>query len=744
MNVVHEFFRRYLSLSICTQIGFDQSKAIAEHASEIGYDHFKAIADHISEADYDKLFHGPINEIDPSVDIVHGFVNYIRSKNSDKVHSVNFVNPTISTFESIPTPYIVLSVTDIERLLDLLREKRIKYLSQKIGRRKARTELKWLPHVLLVLDEAQHLLGVREAGKDIAYIEFDDDQSKPSIDLFRLIRRTLGYSKFFWNYCWATTISTSTSITNFTPTIENDPSLRIRENIIILPPYLHSHSFDAMAASYKAMQVIFSNEDQPAPKDALTYIQSWGRIKDILSCGRPLFFTFVEVYVKSTSVGEWEGQINSLLKDWSDSTLAAFSLLYQMIQDKMNGGTTSSNLFDTKLESVDLIYALMSSAVGLYGCPSIVSKEDLVRKRMGWVVSADTKNNMIKVDFPSEGVLNIMCSQILLKGFHTFFKKEKFPESLVFFAKPATGKSFSSWQITEILSRLLFLFAHNAAPPKYDFGGTARREADYFSPRRLSDILCQLADPEVVVELFMKLGPQFEDCETYYGHFQQCKGAENPILFSKCMLYRGSARYLPKHHAGADFVLPLVLKDGSYGLVLVQVKGLSKNLLNDEEAAIEAMEKCNIFGVFGMGIDDKRLSDKTKKERMKQREKYKNFPTVSILINLTSCTHRLNNGAKIVSANEDSPPFLLIQSDCSDLSVLKDEVKWFFTSTLSKAGDAYDSRLPNYEAQFYEPPFNTNDSIPFNPVYCGVDQDNDKNLFGDSLAGMDRPDYKDI
>ena len=68
------------------------------------------------------------------------------------------------------------------------------------------------------------------------------------------------------------------------------------------------------------------------------------------------------------------------------------------------------------------------------------------------------------------------------------------------------------------------------------------------------------------------------------------------------MLYRGCGRYLPRNHPGADFMLPLVLQNGRYGLVLVQVKGVRQDLLDprSDTFVTKAMEKCSIFGVFGM------------------------------------------------------------------------------------------------------------------------------------------------
>jgi hypothetical protein len=455
-------------------------------------------------------------------------------------------------------------------------------------------------------------------------------------------------------------------------------------------------------------------------------LKSWQRLADILSCGRPLFYIHVEGYVKSTgSSDEWEGQIAETIEQWHSVTLEAFKKLYQTIHDKLNGGIPNSNLFTAKLDCPDLVYALMSSAVGLYGCPSIVSKEDLVSKRMGWVVSTNTVDAGIMVDFPSEGVFNILCAQILCQRFHTFFKKDTFSSSIVFFAKPATEKSFSTWQVTEILSRLLFLFAHKAASPIYSFGQSPEREPNYFSPRRFRDVLCQIAAPAVVDGLFEKLGSKFINCETYYGYFQECFEALDPISFCKSMLYRGSARYLPKQHPGADFVLPLVLTDGSYGLVLVQVKGLSEDLLDSEKRALEEMEKCTVFGVFGMSIDDKRLSKETIANREVQRDYYKDFPTVRILINLSTCGRNPNNGAKVVCEEEQS--ILVIQSDCTDQAVLGDEdVKWFFNNAISKAGDQFNGKMPKYEAQ-YRRSSDLSETKPFNPVYSGIFQDNDKN-----------------
>jgi hypothetical protein len=170
----------------------------------------------------------------------------------------------------------------------------------------------------------------------------------------------------------------------------------------------------------------------------------------------------------------------------------------------------------------------------------------------------------------------------------------------------------------------------------------------------------------------------------------------------------------------------LVLREGAYGLVLVKIVDFSKDMLSDDSKAIEAMEDCTIASVFEEG---KRFEE--------------DFPVVRILLNLQSCAKRRTNGAKVICDDYDSP-FLLIQSDCSDIKVLEnEEVRWFFVRAVTIAESSCVGRMSKYEASRREPPFDfsDDDEEPFNPAYNGVLNDNDWEVFGSELFNMNRPKF---
>ena len=208
------------------------------------------------------------------------------------------------------------------------------------------------------------------------------------------------------------------------------------------------------------------------------------------------------------------------------------------------------------------------------------------------------------------------------------------------------------------------------------------------------------------------IGKRFSGCYTHFGYFQECDEALRPGASCRAMLYRGSARYLPKDHPGANIILPLVLSDGKYGLVLIQVKGSAIDLLESisDDKASEVMSKCTLFGVFGIETDD-------------DQKKYESFPVVRILFNLSSSSH---NGARILT--DTVSPFLIVQSDGTEFGENLD-LKDFISGTIRFVADAINQKSPRYEAQFKDPPVDISSSYPFNPVYFGNLNDNDKNVF---------------
>jgi hypothetical protein len=605
----------------------------------------------------------------------------------------------------------------------------------------AKEDIPWLPHVLFVFDEGQDLLGFEKNPEDpmnpfgihnkyFLFTEFDIEtvgKEIKKIDVFRLIRRTMRYSGFCWKYCWATTISTNSSITNFTPRKTEDLSGRLLIDTMLIPPYIYHDAYDVLANDYKTIDGDRNNQK------GRVYLEGWKRIRDILTCGRPLFYTFVESYVGEEKL---ESQALSKFDSWDRQVVLAFNNLHQIIQNKLNGGRFSI-LSKKKLDDVGLVYALLSSAVGLYGCPDNIDKEELVRRRMAWTLSVDMERNILKVDYPSEGTFNIMCGFILYEQFHTFAYTKPI-DCLKFFATPGVHKSFATWKVIEILARMLFLYVHISTTPIYrSSDGDLNKMYRLYAPRMVKLFLKNLANQEIVDDFFDKLGHRFADCLTYFGYFQECLEVSDPIVACKAMLYRGSARYLPAGNRGADFMLPMVLKDGRYGLILVQVKGVVIDFIRQQYKAKMEMQNCTAYGVFkdrkGVPKDDakrQRLDVKLDVEAERERDQYLlDFPTIRILINISSCGGDYHNGAIVVT--DEVSPFLVIQTDGSDMEALRTKrLKEFFKNCVSLTGESFETKMPTYEAQYREPPIIfDHEKEPFNPVISEKGIDNDENFF---------------
>jgi hypothetical protein len=87
------------------------------------------------------------------------------------------------------------------------------------------------------------------------------------------------------------------------------------------------------------------------------------------------------------------------------------------------------------------------------------------------------------------------------------------------------------------------------------------------------------------------------------------------------------------------------------------------------------------------------------------------------------------NGADVVE-EEGYSPFLLVQSDGTDLNVLGDELKLFVKNLLNLEGEGIVGQHSKFACQFKEPPIDLSNAVAFNPVYRGLHQDNDRYVLG--------------
>lgn len=350
-----------------------------------------------------------------------------------------------------------------------IHEARITHLSHElnISKDKVQSELlKCLPHVLFVFDEAQSLSHATQKGAVMLMANNGDEEvvkeSGDSIhDPLKIIRRTTRNTDFYWNWAWSIAVSTYSAMPDIPPTPQADSSMR-GKGARHIPPFLYQDSFDIFAQDYR--KIWMPNPEQPdqsiVPENALQYIYSWRRIKHIISCGRPLFYSYVE-----SSIGQdnWNKQCeDASMLAWTDRAETAFPELIEMINGKINGGVTGE--LDLNEE---LMYALLSASVGLYAFPeAILYKADMVRRRMSWVVRYNVETRDVQISYPSEGMFNFVLALCLEKNLSGFLCGLESAKILSLFVNPAHKKQFDAWQVTEIIARLLFLLALHRTDPQ--------------------------------------------------------------------------------------------------------------------------------------------------------------------------------------------------------------------------------------------------------------------------------------
>ena len=675
-------------------------------------------------------------------------------------------------------------------LLNHIRNARVTYLVKTMGQNKdvVNQKLGWLPHVLLVFDEAHHLTAKLNENAKMTVI---DEGDFFSTDPFKIFRRTTRNSNFYWTYAWSITVSTNSSMSNFSPTREDDPSVRDLEKVTIIPPFIYEDSFDIFA--HDNYRKIWQPGYKVVPQNGLMYIYSWDRIRHILSCGRPLFYSFVEAKMGSNKLS----QPLEISDEWPNEAQVAFDDLITMIGMKMNGGNSGSLEMDKSL-----LYALFAGSVGMYSFPEVLlNREDMIRRRLSWVVSYNIETKDCEIAYPSEGIFNCVLSLMLDRHLVELLKNFSNDDIFAFFNKPGFKKQFSYWQVTEVLARLMILLAFHRTLPvtRSDAASTEsmleRMSINFTNSSHLSRLLY----PRLVKELFYKfsllpndrleidkffvaLGKEYDGALTTFGYFQEVRELGNPLEFVQSMLFRGSAKYFSNtSQPGADAVLPLVMADGSYGVILVQIYGVQANVVDrgewpidsdDLTAAINAgltedtypnsfvkknMRLCTIEGVFGFKdqststtkpakvvnsavksakLATKRLS-KSSKEKFVEcanpveptKAKCNIKHCIRIIINLKPSMEKKN--PRIRFFQDLKGPVLAIQTDGNPF--LMERELCFVKDALSFKARDWQGNLPRFEAHLCSPP--ANDREPYNPAFYGYLHDDDISLF--KIRGVD-------
>ena len=136
-------------------------------------------------------------------------------------------------------------------------------------------------------------------------------------------------------------------------------------------------------------------------------------------------------------------------------------------------------------------------------------------------------------------------------------------------------------------------------------------------PKVVASTTLEVSNPAAEVEKYFKLlGDEYKEVLTSFGYFQEFHSVKSPLAFCQSMLYRGSAGYFSKtKNPGADIVLPLVFRDGQYGLLLVKVSCIQDNIIiscgdtkmTPSAVVRNAMEMCTLNGVFGFKGDKLRV-----------------------------------------------------------------------------------------------------------------------------------------
>jgi hypothetical protein len=479
----------------------------------------------------------------------------------------------------------------LEKLLEDNRKTRVKLMVEKLYSNLSITEsgekemklisdLSTLPYTMIIFDEAQNLLSTY--NKTDFYLVTNYDGSTCEIDLFRLIRRSFRISPFNWRFIWGMFLSTNTNITNFIPTPEEDPSLKLLKDTFILPPFLMNCNFDVFAQKFydRAYEIA-------KPKE---YIYNLQRIIDIISCGRPLFYTNFYNYDPSLKGILSEKANIPWINTWS-SLKDSLSCLYKLCEIKISG-KEESDIVDLISENENVKFAVISAAIGILNIPSVVDKRELLRNHMAWLVAADVRGDGgLEITYTSEGFFN----SVMAKALEQYTKSRELP--LSFLENSYSKTFFDTGETGEIVCRFLFLlailrtkivFPAEFSQPSNDLN--FNKISSIFYPRRVDDFLEKFVCRNMV-KTFLDFCDAFyckttntnenvfSDSLIAFSYFHRCKTVENPVEFTRAMLYRGCARITRAGHPGADFILPLVSGDDRLGNILVQVKFVTQHYL---------------------------------------------------------------------------------------------------------------------------------------------------------------------
>ena len=527
--------------------------------------------------------------------------------------------PLNSTIALIPNSDPLCTQENLQLKLVELKRRRIEYLATLPNPNNLERDVGYLPDVIIVLDEADSHLA--NSISELVWVTFGGKVL--SADFYGLISRTLRFWKFAWEKSWFLSLSTNATMSNFSQKNRPHSSLRPFEEIEVMPGFIYNSGFDVFAAGYYRLREwldpIVSNESSgisPSQRlksefNAANYVRYWDRVLDIITCGRPLWYsTYVQQRADTLSgLRELKGlSLASAPQDLINDFLAAS----KYIRIKIYGQNDIDPLHSEANSVVDrsVGFAVFAAAVGLYDVHGAVDKTELTRIRLAWAVSYDTGLDQHSVSYPSEGSFNSLMGHLLSEKLSQYFKSE----NILSFAKPSTKTIYSSWQVAEFLGRTAFIKAIFKTPSVNHTSDADQRKlfpSHVFGPRLMgnflrnfvtgTDALAQLAILEA------RLPEIYRDGLVAFSYFSRALEVKEPIHFAMSCLYRGHGRICPPGHEGADFIIPMATADGRVGLILVQVKNRATNFIrrdsnNDEavKALVENTKTFNLFTVFGL------------------------------------------------------------------------------------------------------------------------------------------------
>ena len=412
------------------------------------------------ESDREKLFQSeqyPGDLLDLDI-LFEGLEDYLKSDDT-RCQNINNSCPYLSQIDPIPyNDKAAVTENSVKDKLERVVECRIDYLCRKFAaiesdhekRRKIISlQIKSIPPVLLLLDEAQHLL----ANNEDKYSVINSDGELWKMDVHKLFRRSLRISNFLWKHCWGFTVSTNTALVNFFPTLEEDPSLRKWGPTTTVPPFIFDGNYNVFASEYLKI-----GSDSCVCISSCEYLKSWARFLHVASCGRPLYYSHLitEMNMNLEELNHLKSK--QFTKYWPSNCENGFTTLYDLILRKAAGGlTTEFSYADLQiyLRYPDLAYSMLSAATGMHFIPATINKNELVKSHMAWVVSADTFTQEYNIVYPAEGSYNSIIAHTVSVNAHLVLNSKCLQEILF---SPSSKRYFDTSQISEIVSHLYFLF----------------------------------------------------------------------------------------------------------------------------------------------------------------------------------------------------------------------------------------------------------------------------------------------